>query len=590
MPTTYKAKSGDSLCSIGYEHGYGDCTALRSEAANAYIINRTDDPCQVKVGDIVTIPEKIEKEVSGATEQKHKFVKRGRLASIRFIHGSPDLSYADDKTLTKLNISNYVTNRAGNPDGDAGFPGASVRKFNAKAHQDEDTFKIEVLDIRAGGLLDVELEAMRPVYDKGGTITKHESFPTPRKLSVKAEKQDSTQRFRTCYLRLVTDEKDKKAADKQTLLVSDLYDGGGKDVEILDQLVRASYEIPSCPQSPKCKSIAEVPVGKDRRRMRMNVHILRNGVGGSPIVSTADAERRILLWLRRTYAQMSIAPKLVAAVREVDPPANLVSISNDLGTSAQGDGNISFRINAAGIPSQTITINPSLGDTPITTANAIASQIAAPFITAVSENPARFTDPTGLKSADIVITEAGGARVTISGEICNDSGHTIEVGRPNPLLFQEWDGTNWLVGSIEMRTVLKNYDTGDDLFDLFIISSFTSPNLLGAAMMSGHIVDPNRSAISQVKWSAFIDLRSSDGGDGFPTVIGHEAMHVVGEVMHAQSAPRQLMHPTADLNNNVTIAKRVRDGAVRYDGGTIAGQHNLVDRMRAEGASLLESW
>jgi hypothetical protein len=602
MAKTVKAKIGDSLCNIAHLNGFGDCQPLRAEAANAYIMNRAEDPGQLLPGDVVTIPEHVEKSVKGATEQKHKFVKRDNYAILRFVHGSATSKVRHDRTLKFLNVSNYITDKAGVPDGGSAMPNSSVRNFNSDADKDPDTFKVEVLDIDATGDLTVELEVLRPVYDAAGTVTGHTRFPSSirgfRLLTATASKQGSSNRFRTCYLRLVTDAADKAAANDQTLLASDIYDPADADakrVEILDQQVKASYTIASCPQNPKCKSTVILPIGTDRRRMRIAVHILRQSAGGAPVVSVDDAEKRILTWLRRSYAQMSIAPQLMQPVREVDPPENLVSISNDSGLKAAGpgtggNGQISFRINAAGQAPQTITVTTKAGDKPITTARALAAKIAAPFAAQVSENPARFNDVTSRKSADIVITEAGGARVTIDNVVGNDTRQTISVGRPNTLLFQEWDGNNWLVGSIEQRAVLKNYDTGDDRFDLFIVDRFVSANLLGAAMMSGHIVSPNRRAVTKVKWSAFVDRRSSDASDQFPIVIAHEAMHAVGEVMHAQGAPAQVMHPTADLNNAVGIAKRVRDGAVTYDGGSIAGNHNLVRRMRTQGAPLLTGW
>lgn len=594
MPTRYIAKAGDSLCNIAYISGFGDCTALRSDPANAFILNRTDGPAEVRPGDVVTIPDQVVQQEGGGTDQRHEFVKRGTLATIRFVHGSPHLPYKDDLTLINLNVSNYVTGRGGAADGSQAFPDASVRRFNSAGHRDPDSFKVEVLDIRAAGDLQIKLEVLRPIYNAAGTVTGHEKFPAAiradRELTAVASKQGSSKCFRTCYLRLVTDAADKGALAGQTLLASDMYDAGDARVEILDQVVKASYELQTCPNNPKCRATVALPIGDDRRRLRIAVHVLRQSAGGAPVVATAGAERRILAWLRRIYAQMSIAPKLMQPVRAVDPPENLVSISNDSGLTAAGDGPLGFRVNAAGISSQTIALTPAAAATPLTTAAALAAQLAAPFTAVVSQNPARFNDPVGRRSADIVITEAGGARVTIDRVVSSDSRQTLTVGRPNALTFQEWDGNNWLVGSIEQRTILKNYDTGDDRVDLFVIRNFIDPNLLGAAMMSGHRVDPQRSAITQVKWSAFVDVRSSDGTDTFPGVIAHEGMHVIAEVMHAQGAPRQVMHPTADQSNAVNTAKRVRDGGVTYDGGSIAGSHNLVNRMRSEGAPLLEGW
>ena len=604
MPRKVIAEVGDSLCNIAFLNGFGDCKPLREDPANAFIVNRTDDPGQVLPGDVVTVPDFIEHSESKSTEKKHKFVKRDNFAILRFVHGSAGSSFRNDTTLTFLNVSNYITNRAGVPDGKIStpFPGTAVTKFNANADKDRDAFKVEVLDIDATGDLTVELEVLRPTYNAAGTVTGHERFPAAiranRLLTATASKQGSSNRFRTCYLRLVTDADDKAAVNSQTLLASDMYDvndADAKRVEILDQTVKASYTITKCPQNPKCKSTVILPIGEDRRRLRMAVHILRQTVGGAPVVSIDDAEKRILTWLRRTYAQISIAPKFMIPIREVDPPENLVSISNDSGLRARGpiaghDGVISFRITAPGKPSETVSVTTSGNDRPITTAQALAAQVPAPYTAVASENSARFNDPPGRRSADILITEASGIRVFIDSEFSNDTRQTIQVGRPSTPLFQEWGDFNWLVGSIEQRAVLRNYDTGDNLYELFIIGSFTDPNLLGAAMMSGHIVDPQRSAVSQIKWSGFVDLRSSDATDQFPTVIAHEAMHAVGEVMHAQNARAQVMRDTADQNNAVGIGKRVRDGVVQYDGGSIAGFHNLVSRMRRQGAPLLENW
>lgn len=603
MAATFVAQAGDSLCSIAFMHGMADCAPLRSEPANAAIVNRATDPAQVLPGDVVTIPDFTEKQESGGTEQTHNFVVRGRLASIRFVHGSPNLPYQDDPTLAVLDISNYVTTRAGNPDGSAVFPNTSVRRFNADAHQDVDTFKVEVLDIRAAGNLQVDLEVLRPVYT-AGVVTSHTSFPAAigaaRKLTgVVAAKQGGTQRFRTCYLRLVTDEDDVAAAPQQVLLASDMHDAGDSQVEILDQIVKASYTIPSCPQNPKCKAMTTIPIGTDRQRIRLALHVLRLTPGGALVVPLAAADRRVFMWFRRVFAQAGVGPKLVQAARAIDPPENLISISNDdtgaghAGLTAAGDGPLTFRINATGQPSQTITVNPAAGDTPLTTANAIVARIAAPFAaTAPVVNAPRFNDLVGQASVDFLITEAGGARVTIDAVVSGDTRQSLSVGRAAPANFLSWNGNNFLVGSIEQRAVLRNFDTGDDRIDLFVVQNVTAGNR-AEAMMSGHRVDPNRPAVPQIKNSVFLTASTMDATNGNPYVLAHEVGHVVGEVVHAPAAAppnnAQVMERQGtEVATSVNGSKRIRDSAVTYD--RPAGNFNLVARLRIEGAPLLEGW
>ena len=610
MPTTHTAQAGDSLCSIAYQNGFGDCQPLRAEPANAFILNRAQDPAQLLPGDVVTIPDKQSKVEQGSTDQRHNFVRRGRLASIRFVHGTQNLSVDNDPTITELNVSNYITNQARNPDGDAAFPGVGVTGFNAAANQDVDTFKVEVLDIKASGDLQVDLEALRPTYNAAGAVTGHTQFPAAIRASrelkgVTAKKQGSTQRFRTCYLRLVVDDVDKNAVPTQTLLTSDMHAAGDSQVEILDQLVKASYTIPTCPANPKCKAQVTAPIGTDRRRMRFAVHIfrrspIRGGVAApippanlnNPVVTIPDAEKRVKTWFRRVFAQAAISPKMMQPIRVVDPVENLVSISNDNGLTAIGGGQFGFRIDAAGRPSQVIgPINIPAGNTPRQTADALAALVQPPYRAAVSDNAPRRPDGVDVFSVDILITEETGAAITIPETqlVRTEARQTLNVGRVNVMSLESWNGDNFLVGSLQQRTALKNYDTGHDRIDLFVVNQVSAGNR-AEAMMSGHRVSPARAAKDPIKFSAFLVLITMDSTDNNPFVLSHEVGHVVGEVIHAANNTPQLMEGAGtDVVNTVGAnGKRIRDGLVAYDAP--AGSFNLVSRMRAEGAALLENW
>lgn len=595
-------------------NGFADCAPLRAETKNDYIVKRADDPGQVKPGDVVTIPDFVINAEDGATEDTHNFVKRGMLAMLRFVHGSSTAELAKHPTLTFLNISKYITNKAGVGDGDKTFPGSAVRNFNANADKDPDVFKIEVFDINAAGDLTVKLEVLRPTYNAAGKVTGHTQFPdairAARKLTPTASKQGATQRFRTCYLRLVVDEVDKAAAADQTLLASDMFDPADPDskkVEILDQKVKAFYIIKSCPANPKCKSTVSLPIGKDRRRLRLAIHVLNNkpaAEGGTPVIPLADAERRVWTWFRRVYAQVNIAPKLVETTRAVDPPQNLVSISNDNGLPVAGWGwgllnkpRFGFRINASIMVSQVIgPITPKIGDKPITTATALAALVKDPYEAVVRENPARVNDPIDFKSADIVITAKNKQRVIIDQPISEDATQTLKIGRADSTnletTFVPEDNANGNVGTLQERAIARNHDTGDDRMDIFVVVKFSDNGLtLAEALSSGHDKYPKRTSISKLKYSAFLSAKTMDSMDTYPFALSHEVCHAAGEIGHTQNNPSQLMSPTSSETNVVKGTKRIRDGAVKYDNPVKPVDYfNLAKRLRKEAAPLLEPW
>lgn len=639
------AQDGDTLCTLAIAAGFRDCTPLRADPANAGLLNRP-----LAAGDQVTIPARDPGNAAGGTDARHRFRRRGRRVGIRFVHGSRSRPYADDLELTELNVSNYITDQGGVADGNAAFPSETVRVFNAAADQDPDAFKVEVLDTSPpGNPIQVDIQPLRPVYSAadptGRTVTNLVEFPAAERarrslLSIDAARQGGSQRFRTCYLRLVTDDADNNdivgpqapngfapatvnhGRVLQTILATDMVDEGDPQVEILDQMIEAKYTLTSCPNNPACAVAKRVPIGTDRRRLRIAVHILRRTPAGTPVATIAEADRRVKRWLRRIFAQAAISPTLVQATREVNPLGNIVSVSepppnagpNAGGSSASGvtaggaASQVQFRINAAGRASQVVgPITPvdaaGVGFTPIQTANALAALVAAPYSATVSQNPPRFNDAVG--SVDIIITENSGLAVTIDQlpTAANaDTAQTLTVGNVNPLpvALQAWDGQNFLVGSLQQRVILKNYDTGDDRVDIFIIDTVTSGDR-GEAMMAGDEVNPANPAINGVKWSVFMirdAIRNPGNPDNDPLVLAHELTHVVAEVIHTDNAgvpattpnPHQLMARQVTGSEAVGGSKRLRDGPCTYDSPATANPVNIVARLRAKGAPLLEPW
>lgn len=645
---TVIAQEGDTLCGIAVQEGFRDCAKLRAEPANAAITNR-----QLQPGDVVTIPSREEGIESGETEEVHEFERVGvPIASIRFVHGSPTLDFKDDVELEALHVSNYITNQAGaQADGTRPWVNETTRQFDADAHADEDTFKVEIADRRTTETdLTLDIEALRPRYDpadaRGRRVTGHESFdaahrPARSLLGITASRQASSDRFRTCYLRLVSDEVDKQgllpsaaagtapdagARPLQTILTTDMVDDAialaaqadaaeaagnaeqaaglreqateTRKVQILDQQIRATYSLDGCPGTPgvPCQVRVTRPIGEDRRRLRVTVHIVRRTRGGVAPVQNADAERRIDRWMRRLYSSASVGPRRIL-VRTVDPVANLIAISDNTGDAARGTGDMGFRINAPGQPSQVIGPHrANNGDAPIVTAQALAALVQPPYTAVPTRNPATFNRLPGRRSADIVILGPGGNDVTIDNVINNDGRQLLTVANvfslnpANAGTLQSWNGNNFLVGSIEQRALLKNYDTGADVIDLFVVDRLSSTNL-GEAMMSGHRVDPARRAIDPVKFSAFVIANTANGTDGNPTTISHECGHVLMELVHASGAGNatQMMTGQAIADTvGVGAPKRIRDKRMRFDSPAVSV--NQVDRIRAEGGPLLEPW
>jgi hypothetical protein len=82
----YEVRQGDCLSSIAFEHGFFWET-LWNHANNADLKQKRKDPNVLFPGDEVYIPDKKEKEVACASEQRHRFKRKGvpEILRIRFL-------------------------------------------------------------------------------------------------------------------------------------------------------------------------------------------------------------------------------------------------------------------------------------------------------------------------------------------------------------------------------------------------------------------------------------------------------------------------------------------------------------------------
>jgi hypothetical protein len=600
LPKTVLAHNGDTLCNLAINEGFFNCQALRDESANAGLLNRP-----LQDGDTVTIPDLRSRDAKVATDKVHRFVRKNAPpVSIRFVHGSPAKHYLDDAALPLLKVSNYRTDRGGR-NRQQGF--SDQFEFHADADQDGDTFKVEVVDPAAGGSVNVILEARRPIFAPDGTVLRHDTFDGvpdagQRRLDPLAcKKVRSGVAYRSKYLRLVVDTGDKHARTHQTLLTADLVDAGDEQVEILDQRVRATYLLPRCPASGlgKCRAIDEKDVGSDKLRAKLAVHILRVSRSGAGVSTIDQARRSCLKYIREVYAQANMSVSLVALIREVPPPKNMFAIANGNGRTAAGNGVIRVRVRIDDAFDQEVGITTNVGDDPIDTANALADAINAQLPAGLgqavaSENPPLVGQAIG--SADVLVGDPLTQRIRLNVLTKGDPRHPVKVGRINSTTILEFDNNDSHVGTIEERVLVKNYDSGSDRIDLFVVGDFSSGGTCGEAFKPNFSSPLNGQPKSNMVNSVLVFADTVVKKDFFHTTIPHEMGHVLMDCNHALEAS-ELMGAGSPVGHNERLVngpKRISDPdpsrhqpLVKYDDGVSANPFNL---LRTANTNLLAGW
>jgi hypothetical protein len=555
MPRRFKARSGDTLCTLAIrEGGFTDCSQVRADAANAALKD-----VQVKAGEWVTVPDKEVKAEDGAVKQKHKFKSaKGTPPYVRFVHGSEKKDFKDDFSLQCLQVSNVRTDKGG-LDTTAAFP--SGFGFADDAHVDEDTFKIEVRDAdEAGDTIKVQLEALKRQVAVDGTVSfvpfaAGDPDAAKRKVEIECKRVAADKKlFRSRYLRLVTDVDDFAAAAGQTLLVADIADGTGgaaDAVEILDQQVRASYALPKCAKKGDAKAAcvvtAQLPVGRGwaQRRVRLAVHVLRKTRDGAGVVTLPVTQKACLCYIRRLYAQAELGFKLVAPLmRLVQPPANLIAVDDREGRKATGGATIKLRIrvNPDGDGNDTtkeVTYTTRAKDTPATTAERLANRITLDFGKTVrvrhSSNPPITGKARG--SADVIVGDPLTQLVTVTILTNGDATQPVAVGRVLAGRVKEFGGDDSHVGTLEERTLVKNYDSGTNRVDLFVVEGFNpAPGSCGEAFTPNKHAKAEGRPRGPMMNSVLVFQTAPADPPSFHTTIPHEIGHVLMDHSHVESA------------------------------------------------------
>jgi len=570
--------------------------------------------------------------------------------NVRFVHGSAAQPVRTDGTVNLLNISNFVTNKGGIT-GLSAFP--TGYGYDASADADPDAFKVEVWDPLAGGTVTVKLAALKPAYADAGNGKFTPTSYTPlandgRAIDVVANQStDRADTYQSKYLRLVVDEADRDTAGLpgQLLFVSDFADGlgtgaaGDNDtVEILDQKVRASYQVSRCAAaSDKCQVSTESEIGGgERLRVRLKFSAFRrdpgvdttpNGVAGATVKQ--HLRRRTYKWYRRVFAQANIAPKL-QSVELVDPPAeNMLCLSHSHGraiteldtssvfssflasvrstfTGSASTTKLTFRIKTA-TKDVSVSVGFNGGETPEQAGDAIVAQLPPGFAGKALLCPlaTNATNP----SCDVLIDAADGERVTLL-DVAFTPGAGMTVAVPRVDLMGVLSGDSDYDASVcfltvDFKRILRATPVTDDAMYCVVVGQFSTPSLRGQAFLPCGGSDakyrpqvPFRSVTIMAYTSASGPVL--DGGDNLPFTSPHESCHTLCDLIHTEpQTPHnrtELMGTGTSTTNTLGATKRLSDGPyevrMQKNGSTTMSilSVKLAETMRNGGPEKMEAW
>lgn len=488
------------------------------------------------------------------------------------IRDDGDAHIDDDPFLTYLDISNERT---------------TLKMGAGDGHTDHDNFKIQISGPYPGATIPataVTLEALKP----DGT-----GFATARTLTKAVTRIAGTSHFRSDYLRLVVDSIDQGSMPTQTLLID--WDASDDSIEILGQQVKlrlataAGFEISK-----------KVPVGHSVRTFQVAAHWITGSAG----ISNVSIRRRIYRDLRRMYAQVNLRP-ILNSVTEITPPHNYVAIDNDDGDPATGGGSFGIQVVADRGVGGLVTWNASAtsvaGRTPFQTASQLETALESIAPTsggnpadrlAVTrfQNNALFGIDAAHKSADLLIQDPMGGTLTVVITANADATQKLSAPPVTKSMVAS-ESLAGKVGSIEQRSLIRNFDTGNSVFDLYVSETLTQivsvTALAGQAKTYGADLPAHQQGLDPIKNNAFFDNSGMNAAATHPNTAAHELGHCLQDAGHASLNAEQVMK---DTNANDLLiesgSKRIADRLITFDGNRgygVTASFNQVTRMRAHG-------
>src|SRR5262245_5002684 len=84
-PTEHIVQQGETVARIASEHGFAHWRTLWENGANADLVSLRRSPDVLAAGDVIVIPDKVQRVVSAATGQLHVFRLRSFALKLRLV-------------------------------------------------------------------------------------------------------------------------------------------------------------------------------------------------------------------------------------------------------------------------------------------------------------------------------------------------------------------------------------------------------------------------------------------------------------------------------------------------------------------------
>jgi hypothetical protein len=232
---------------------------------------------------------------------------------------------------------------------------------------------------------------------------------------------------------------------------------------------------------------------------------------------------------------------------------------------------------------QNINITTVAGEQPAQTAVRLADAIRAALSNAAPPVVANVTPTTNpplvgqaIGSADVLVGDPLTQTVRLNVLTSNDIGHPVLVGRIVSTTIPDFGGADAHVGTIQERVLVKNYDTGTDRVDLFVVGALVTA--LGEAFTPNLTAAVTGQPIKELINSALVFAATVSSANNFHTTIPHELGHVLMDEGHSVPV-NEMMTAGSPVGANERVVngpKRISDRVIDVGGGKNLNPVNLL--------------